>query len=364
MTMPEERTHQKFEDQNFNALFLTNGAFIGCYIILAILKINFLSYLKKLVNKCSGNLYLKHLVKRLKWNFVIRYVLVSTLQLAFAIALQFTNFIFESILEIISMVLAGLMMIFIIFFACWMIRMTSSRKFKYNKNRFIEKFGSLSDEYDNARSRESFIVRNFTFIMFIRKVSFVSMIVLGYQSCISILIFLLIQSLFMLKLLITELPYDRDAFNIKTIFQEILFSSLNIILMMIEADIISDADRPIIAGWVMIGLCIIIIIFNLFFVVKDQLLAFKNVFVKLKNLIYTVKQKKSFSNKASQFDSLEDSSFNFEDTESTSIFNKIPVINLDTISDNSALKTYQKANEITFRKIQIEHRALEMVNNS
>ena len=155
------------------------------------------------------------------------------------------------------------MIIVIIFFASWMIYLTSSRKYKYNKNRFCQKFGSITDEYDISRSRESFIVRNFTFITFIRKVSFVSIIVLGYQSCISILIFLLIQSVFMLKLIITELPYDRGAFNTKSIFQEILFSSLNIILMMIEAEIISDLDKPIIAGWVMIGLCIMMIIYNI-----------------------------------------------------------------------------------------------------
>ena len=291
MTMPDENTYTKFEEQNLNAFFLTNGAFIGCYIILAVLKTNLLKYLKRLVKKCSKTLFLKHIVNRIKWSFVIRYILISILQLAFAIALQFTNFSFETSLGITSNVLAGLMLIFIIFFASWMIHITSLKgyRYRYNEKKFSEKFGSLTDEYHILRSKESFIVRNFTFIIFIRKITFVSIIVLGYQSCIAILIFLLIQSIFMFKLVITELPYDRETFNSKTIFQELVFSSLNVILMMNETEIIADVNGQVIAGWVMIGICMIMLIYDLFFVVKDQLIAWKNTLIQLKKVCIWLK---------------------------------------------------------------------------
>ena len=65
--------------------------------------------------------------------------------------------------------------------------------------------------------------------------------------------------------------YDKTVTNLEIIFQELVFISLNIILILIEREIIADLNGKTIAGWVMIGLCIMMLIYNLIFIFKDQL---------------------------------------------------------------------------------------------
>ena len=64
-------------------------------------------------------------------------------------------------------------------------------------------------------------------------------------------------------------PYQRKAFNIITVVQEIILVIVNILLIVIKDQSLNSIVKDNI-GWTMIGLFLIIALINLYFVLKDD----------------------------------------------------------------------------------------------
>ena len=291
ISIPEQPAFEKFADQNLDAVFLKNGASIIIYILLALFGTIMLQYIEKLFKMVTGKDTLKNILILIKWNFTIRYILTNALQLAFSASLQLTVFEFDDIFTAISSILAIISMGFLILFILWSIYAISLMNTRYNSHYFSETFGALTDgtltdgaltgRLNRSRLRKSSIVKNYTSIIILRKISFVSMIVLTYFYPGVILIFLLIQAVLMAIIIYYNKPFQRDTFNPKNIVHEIMMASLDIILWLIYMGVITGEKSIAIAGYAMIGLCSVIIAYNLLFIIRDMFDAWRDIYNKI-----------------------------------------------------------------------------------
>ena len=238
--IPEQPTYEKFTDQNLDANFFRNGAFMVIYICMTFSATIVLQYIEKLYKRITGKDTFKHILMLMKWNFTIRYILTNTAQLAFSASLQLPAVEFDSVFTVISSILAIISMVFLVLFILSSIYIMSLMNFGYSSHHFSEKFNALFDEFNQSKLRKSSIVKHYQSIITLRKISFVSMIELAYYNPKAILICLLLQSILMVVIIYYCKPFQRDAFNSKNIIHEIILISFIIIMLLIDLEVIYD----------------------------------------------------------------------------------------------------------------------------
>jgi len=114
-------------------------------------------------------------------------------------------------------------------------------------------------------------------IILVRKLSFMVSMVLLYNYPLVNLSFLMIQNIVMIWLVMMTSPYERIAFNMKSMVQEAVLLFINIILSCIYCDYL-HVDNLDTAGWVMTGLCLFLIGYNFVFLSYDQYCSVKELY--------------------------------------------------------------------------------------
>jgi len=102
--------------------------------------------------------------------------------------------------------------------------------------------------------------------------------------------FLLIQSVGLLAIIFRKKPFKRNDFNIKNVLQEGVMLSIDVMLLLINYDVIPSNSIENV-GWFLIALCCALIVYNLFFVVKDQIFGVKETIKSLRRFITSRKIK-------------------------------------------------------------------------
>ena len=293
-TTPSQTAPEKFENYEITSLFLTNGLFIDIYMIFIFMIIKLFRDIEKFFRRKTKSIFLKNILVIFKWNFLLRFILTSFIQLTFASCLQFYSVDFQTLLGSISTVFAILSMIFCIYLPLWCKFMMRKRFTHYSLQFFSLKYGALSDEYKNVRN---FGIENFPTITLVRKFLFIVAIVLIYYVPALCLCLLSIQSIGMAVLIYRIQPYERESTNSKLIFQEIILLFINTILLMIYESFIESDENRSIAGYVLIGLCVILLIYPLIFVVKDTIAGWILAYKSLKKVIIFLQSRRNYKRK-------------------------------------------------------------------
>jgi len=85
-------------------------------------------------------------------------------------------------------------------------------------------------------------------------------------------------------------PFVRNAFNLKNIVQEASMILINLLLIGLYNGVFSDNFIDGI-GWFMIALCIMLVAQNLFFMIKDEIVALTNIYYQVKRFHHELNSK-------------------------------------------------------------------------
>jgi len=212
--------------------------------------------------------------------------------LAFACFIQLTNLDTKNALAIVGQVLNGISLVFLLLFPVWCMYMVNLKSKLYDKRLFTYKYGALTDDYEGS----FFINCNFSTVLCLRKVCFMVSIVWLYDYPSFNLLFLMMQSLGLIVIIFLKKPFARKSFNLKNMVQECVFISLDMTLLLIFYGTIPQ-DFTDNAGWVMIALCCALIVYNLYFVLKDEAVSWRDAYNFLKRLCTLYKKKKTAPSK-------------------------------------------------------------------
>jgi len=255
-----------------------------------------LEYLNIGFKKLTGKLWVESVIKLVKWNFWIRYVLISYNQLTLAASLQLSNFDTINALSVIGHVFNAVAVTFSVLFPIWCTKIMNWRYQKYDKEAFNERFGTLCEEF---KENGTGINQNFMSVILIRKLSFMISMVLLYNFPLLNLSFLMIQNISIICLVAINKPYQRVAFNLKNIVQEVVLLVINIMLVCIYSDYL-HVEYSETSGWVMIGFCFFLIAYNFVFLLYDQYCSLKKIYGQVKAKLLEYKRGKAGKNRASR----------------------------------------------------------------
>jgi len=283
-----ERAPPKFDEQGLTPWFMENGISVVIFIIASFAFVYFVEICSVCFKKVTGKTWLFPLVRRLKWNFAIRFVMTNYCYLLCTILLQFTNLDTENALAISSQVLNAASALFVLLFPLWLTYMVNTVRKQYEEQEFGQKYGAITDD---VVKKGAFFCKNFTTVLYVRKILFMGSIVLLYKYTVVNLIFLMLQSIMLALMIYLIQPFERVTFNLKNTLQEVAFISIDMILILINYNVVSQ-DKANVAGWVMIAICCLLIVYNLVFVVKDQLVAIQDAYLLIKNFLCSEKKPK------------------------------------------------------------------------
>ena len=258
--------------KDIDPCFLKSATHIGCYIIIFIIAITLFKKIEKVYRRKKKSLALKEILRKLKWNYVIRFTIITSgpLMLASCVQLRFPSF--QNTIGIISYVLASLSIVSLILFMGWSIYTIHMKLIFQNRTYFRDKYGSLTEKYPTLSSTHHIIVRYIIIITVFRRLTFVSSIVLLYDYPLFNLALLSIFSVVLAMITLKYRPYQRKVFNITNVVQEILIVTVNLILIIIKDQSLDSIVKDNL-GWTMISLFITIALMNLFFVFKDDIIS-------------------------------------------------------------------------------------------
>jgi len=228
-------------------------------------------------------------VSNLRWNFLIRFIITNYFQLTLASFLQLTNFDTTNALAVTGQVMTIISIIILIMFPVWCIFIVKLRGIKYSNEVFSEKFGTLIDGYEVQTYSK--VNSNYTCILCVRKICFMISIVLLNDYPNVGLVFLMIQSFVLIVLIQWSKPFDRKELNLKNTLEEVAFIVIDFMLLLIYNGAISE-DSFKAMGWVMVTLCCLVIVYNLYFVIKSQIESSIAVFKKISALYKAWKRRK------------------------------------------------------------------------
>ena len=175
--------YPKFQMKKISPYLLKSGAHIDFYIMAFSCGILLFSFIEKIYRRKTKKLILKSILKKFKWNYVVRYILVAICPLSFSCFLQLRFPCFDSPLATFSYILAVFSTVLLAGFIVKSIMIIKNKYAPANRDYIREKYGSLFERYPTAKGKPpTKMVQYFVIVNLMRRVTFVGCIVFAYYQ--------------------------------------------------------------------------------------------------------------------------------------------------------------------------------------
>lgn len=277
----------KFLDNDTDARFLNNcglmltgwGIVGFLYLIIRLLLFSF--RLKGFISRLF--LYLK---SKFEWGLIFGTLIGSFPNLFLAAILQINNLNFQGSLNVASSILelaSAIVCISAPFISIYIIDSTAPEwgsKHHHEKYQILyNSFKLLEDKGENASPETAYYRRNFLAIMFIRKMLYLSALVFAYDIPLLQVTCTAFSGLLIIICMVKFKPYEQGKDAWLNVGSEIILLLTHLVIFVLGVDdltqMLSDNQRKYV-GWAIVGLCSLLVIYNFYFVLVEQLSQFRN----------------------------------------------------------------------------------------
>lgn len=263
-------TPERFEEYEVDGLFLNNAGnmLLVWVVVLVIYVVSFIChrYLNRL-SKLSAIFFAK-MILWFEWGGVLRAMTTSYPELIQAAFLQLRVLKYDTALYFASSVIAIAFSAFAVVFPFFTVIIT--KRMAISKGRMWKKCETLTEEF----TPEGVYPKYFTSIFLFKRLVIIASLVFLHNYPYIEIFALISLSAVTIALLAKFKPYETKFDNYNNFAQEVIFLIVHLaILVLIQDDNSPDfsEDQRLIIGWVIIGLCGIVVILGLLAVIHEQI---------------------------------------------------------------------------------------------
>ena len=298
----------KFLDNDMDARFLGNcglmlagwGIIGSVYVIIRVLLMVF--RMQGLLNRLF--LYFR---SKFEWGLIFNTFIGSYPEIFLAAILQINNLNFQGSLNQGSSIMgliAGVICISAPFLSIYLLDSTSnewgSRSHHERYQSLYNGFKLLADEEEeNVTPPEiAYYRRNFLAIIFLRKMAYLSALVFMYDAPLLQVISTCSSGVIILIFMLKFRPYAQNRDTWLNIGSEIILVVIHLVILILAGDDItqklSDNQRKNV-GWLIVGLCSLLVVYNFYFVLVEQISQIRDFIRYLKKLRGSKKVKRMYN---------------------------------------------------------------------
>ena len=277
----------KFQSYDESSIFIKQGGSLILFNLL-LLPLLILFYLLRTKTKIGQSKILTYIEGTLRWGFVLRSFLTSSLPFIVSIFLQLRTINFQeeyltlsSSLAIFALVYFVIMTLFILFLIC----STPAHKFKEKK---IEKvYGTLVVNPEI----ESSSAKYYDIILLLRNVLFAAMLVFVEAIPLAQILSLVIFNVLFVFYIHKKIRFEHPKETRKTIITEALLIPIGVLISLLLVKNQSENYYEIL-GWVITGIIAVIFVNEIIFVIQVEIETIKKLWGKARKFLKNRKAKK------------------------------------------------------------------------